>query len=132
VPSFTADVAKLADEARVWSRLVDFAAAAGCAVLYLEGQAAGSDRRWPADTASAEAEGLIFAKFMLSPAGSLEFGFPSGEEMSPQSDILLQLVADAVEAALVRQAVAAGAPSVVLEVAPGSQRSDPRRWLATR
>jgi UDP-GlcNAc:undecaprenyl-phosphate GlcNAc-1-phosphate transferase len=133
VPSFTADVAKLAHEEHVWSRLVEFAAAAGCAVVYLEGEAAGSDRHWPANTAAAEAEGLIFARFALAPTGSLEFGFPSGEEMSPQSDILLQLVADAVEAALARQAVAAGAPSPVLGVSTSNgPRPDARRLLATR
>jgi UDP-GlcNAc:undecaprenyl-phosphate GlcNAc-1-phosphate transferase len=133
VPIFTADVERLADGEHVWSRLVEFAAAAGCAVVYLEGKAPGSDRHWPADTASAEAEGLIFARFALAPAGSLEFGFPAGEEMSPQSDILLQLVADAVEATLVRQAIAAGAASPLLDAAAsGAPRTDPRQLLATR
>lgn len=131
VPGFTADVAQLGGEEQVWARLLDFATAAGCAVLYLDGTGAGSERRWPVDAASVEAEGLSYAQFSLAPVGSLELGF-RGEALSPQADILLQLVADAVEGALARRA-ASEAPSARLGLAPGSApRSDPPRLLATR
>ncbi|HTV17082.1 MAG TPA: MraY family glycosyltransferase, partial [Polyangiaceae bacterium] len=139
VPAFTADVAALGSEEQLWARLVELAAAAGCAVMYLEGlqprdgTAAAGERHWPADPASEEAGGLIYARFTLAPSGSLEFGFRSGEEMSAQADILLQLVADAVEAALRRHALAGEAASARAGLAPGSSaRTDPRSLLATR
>jgi UDP-GlcNAc:undecaprenyl-phosphate GlcNAc-1-phosphate transferase len=133
VPRLTLEIAQLDSEDQIWTRLVQFAAAAGCAVMYFEGKAPGTERHWPANPAPAEAKGLIFARFGLAPAGSLEFGFECGEDMSPQSDILLQLVADAVEAALAAQPMAVPAASASIDLSPDSgPRTNPPHVLAAR
>jgi UDP-GlcNAc:undecaprenyl-phosphate GlcNAc-1-phosphate transferase len=138
VPPFTADLARATTEGELWSRLVSFAAGAECAVMNLEARAGGL-RRWPAADADADADGLIISRFPLQPSGYVEFRFRSSEPLSAQSDILLQLVADAVDATLLRvlvpEAAVPEAASTLIGLSPTPSRARttrPRSWLATR
>jgi UDP-GlcNAc:undecaprenyl-phosphate/decaprenyl-phosphate GlcNAc-1-phosphate transferase len=134
VPVLTADLAQLATEEQLWSRLVSFAAQAECSVMYLELRA-GNERRWPANTTQAEADDLTLARFPLRPSGYVEFGFPSGDRLSDRSDMLLQLATDGVESTLARLNVAE-APSTLLGLSPTPSTPAPaakaRGLVATR
>ena len=133
VPAFASDLAQVSTEEQLWSQLVELAARAECAVMALETRA-GNERRWPANTTQPDPRALALARFTLAPSGCLEFGFRAGGILSPHSDILLQLAADAVEAALTRlslpepQSSRSGAPAQ----STSARASDPTTLLATR
>jgi hypothetical protein len=111
---------------------VALAASAECSVMVLETRA-GNERRWPANTTQPDLRALALARFTLAPGGSLEFGFHGGGIMSPHSDILLQLAADAVDSALARLSVHEAQNSRNLTPAtPAARASDARSLLATR
>lgn len=133
VPAFTLDLTRAASEDELWSRLVSFADSAECAALHFEARA-GSVRRSPESSTDADSPGPIVARFPLSPDGHLEFRFASGGPLSAHSDILLQVAADAVDAALVRLVVPeAASPRLELSPAPSEGVSTgARRWVATR
>jgi UDP-GlcNAc:undecaprenyl-phosphate GlcNAc-1-phosphate transferase len=98
VPAFTADVAAAHTEEQLWSLLCTFAERAECSMMTLEVRSA--LRRWPANTTEPEPERVVLARFPITLHGRLEFGFGGDLDLTPQADILLQLAADAVEAAL--------------------------------
>jgi UDP-GlcNAc:undecaprenyl-phosphate/decaprenyl-phosphate GlcNAc-1-phosphate transferase len=137
VPPFTADLTRVTTEGELWSRLVTFAAGAGCAGMYLE-TGAGSVRPWPANTTEPETQGLIISRFPLQPTGYVEFRFSSDEPLLAQSDILLQLAADAVDATLLRLLVPLAAvpeaASTLIGISPtssGARTTGTRSRLAT-
>jgi UDP-GlcNAc:undecaprenyl-phosphate/decaprenyl-phosphate GlcNAc-1-phosphate transferase len=135
VPVLTAELGDATTDAQVWSCLVGFAARADCASLCLETRA-GSRRRWPESADPLDAAGLSSARFPLQPGGYVEFGFPSGTQLSAHSDILLQLCADGVESALARASSVVDPTSTRIGLTPapgaGPHASDGRRLVATR
>jgi UDP-GlcNAc:undecaprenyl-phosphate GlcNAc-1-phosphate transferase len=129
VPAFTAELAAPHTEEQLWSKLCAFAERAGCAVVSFEMRLGDNPRRWPANSTEPEPERLVLARFPLAPDGRLEFGFSSELDLSPQADILLQLAADAVEAALGRREPCDDPAATLLGLAPQSAEGN---LLATR
>jgi UDP-GlcNAc:undecaprenyl-phosphate GlcNAc-1-phosphate transferase len=134
VPDFTAELAEVATEDQLWSRLVSFAARAECSFLSLETSVTGA-RHWPGQVPVLELGGASLTRFSFGSGGLLQFGFPSGEKVSAQCDILLQLCADAVESALGRARARETANTrmgLSTAAGPSVRAGDPHTLLATR
>jgi hypothetical protein len=97
VPGLSLELAAVHTEEQIWAKLCGFAVAAECVVVSFSRGSGAVERRWPANITLLEAEGCVRARYVLSGDGHLEFGFPSDKELASESDVLLQLVADAVE-----------------------------------
>jgi UDP-GlcNAc:undecaprenyl-phosphate/decaprenyl-phosphate GlcNAc-1-phosphate transferase len=102
VPRLSLELAAAQTEEQIWAKLIAFAVDAGCVVVSLLVSSGAAPRRWPANMTLLDPEGLVRARYSLSDHGHLEFGFPSDGELASESDVLLQLVADAIELRLRR------------------------------
>jgi UDP-GlcNAc:undecaprenyl-phosphate GlcNAc-1-phosphate transferase len=133
VPAFTADLTQLSSEEQIWARLCAFATHAECAFVICETRPGSGERRWPANMTELWPERLVLARYNLASGGRLEFGFPSDLELSPQSDILLQLAADAVDAALLRRPVEGAVSAALVDLTPDPRSTpSPRSLVASR
>jgi hypothetical protein len=97
VPGLSLELAAAQTEEQIWAKLCAFAVDAECVVVSFLVSSGAVERRWPANMTLREPEGLVRARYALSGDGHLEFGFPSDGDMASESDVLLQLVADAIE-----------------------------------
>jgi UDP-GlcNAc:undecaprenyl-phosphate/decaprenyl-phosphate GlcNAc-1-phosphate transferase len=155
VPGLSLELAAAQTEEQIWAKLCAFAVQAECVVVSFLVSSAAIERRWPANMTLREPEGLVRARYGLAGDGHLEFGFSGDAELASESDVLLQLVADAVELRLrhreLREAsaprpVGASVPEATLAAASAEPLPDARelggadgllssggqRWLASR
>jgi UDP-GlcNAc:undecaprenyl-phosphate GlcNAc-1-phosphate transferase len=104
VPALNAELSKVESEEQLWSRLVDFAIEAELHVLSSSGPDGTGSRRWPASADGQVRQDILMARFPLAAdQGVIEFGWRGeNDDVSPQCDILLQLVVDSVESAFER------------------------------
>lgn len=100
VPRTAVELSALDSVDAVWPRLVAFAEAGSLQALELKTPSEPESRRWSAGSSDARAENMVRARFPLRSADSfLEFSWASeASAVSPSCDMLLQLIADSVDA----------------------------------
>jgi UDP-GlcNAc:undecaprenyl-phosphate GlcNAc-1-phosphate transferase len=96
------EIAGAASVEQLWSQLSLFARGAHLALLELQVQGDAAPRCWHAEPEQPRSSNLLRSRFVLDAERCVvEFGWLSEtESVSPECDILLQLVSDSVEAAL--------------------------------
>jgi UDP-GlcNAc:undecaprenyl-phosphate GlcNAc-1-phosphate transferase len=134
VPALGVELAAAQTDEQIWAKLIAFAVSAECVVVSFLVSAAALERRWPANMTQLQPEALVRARYALPGEGHLEFGFPQDGELLPESEILLQLVADTVQLALQRcepsEAIATpvgGTPTALLDAEPAALEAPEHR-----
>jgi UDP-GlcNAc:undecaprenyl-phosphate/decaprenyl-phosphate GlcNAc-1-phosphate transferase len=102
VPRMAMEISAMQSEEQIWSKLVTLAEGAQLAALEVKLSSALESRTWAAEAGHRPPRNLVPARFPLDADGCfLEFGWISEtERVSPECDILLQLVTDSVGLAL--------------------------------